>query len=243
MTEHPRPLALERRSCEDLPAADAAAIDDHVAACAACAAELAELAAAHAAHRALDPPDAFVARLAARRRAVRRRLALRVPLVAALAATAGWLVLGGIARPAAPGADDVAWADEVAWKGNSVAIHRRRGDVTELAADGAIRSGDALRLVVRLGRPTSVAAWFVDATGRVDDLVDAPLSLSAGETPLPGSAVVERPCTDGWVVLATGAAASPRTGAALRARLRGGVPAGTGGIPAGAIAVALRCEG
>jgi hypothetical protein len=238
VNEHPSRLTIERLSVDDLPSAASAEAGRHVASCAACRREVDELRAAQARLVSRMPPDAFMVRMVERRDrgavlARRRRVRLgAVAVISALAAAAATFALvprGG---------------DQIRWKGSGATIHRSRdGTVQVLTGADTIRAGDALRIVVTLPGPESVAVWFVDAHGRVDRLMDeGARHLGAGAQAVPGSAVVDAPCVDMWLVLATGAAAAAGTEEVLRRAVAGGVPAGDAWMPANTTARALRCE-
>ena len=229
---HPTAFVLERLAVDDLPPDEAAAARAHVAACAECCAYADSLAARSAARLAEVPPAAFVQKLVARRRVARRRVAAAVTtgMGALLAASLIlWLPRAGVRL-----------------KGGGFALERQRdGVVTRVGSDAAVRAGDRLRVIVTLPAPAPADAWFVGVDGHVDALVDAPVMTAAGEQPLPGSVTVDAPCVDGWIVVASGDAASPATEASLRAHAAGGVDrarAAPPGLPAHARAARLRCE-
>jgi hypothetical protein len=229
MSGHPSEPALERFSVDDLAPAAEAEIAAHVAECAACRGLLDELERARAARLAAAPPDRFVARVAARRARTRTRRLISTGMVAFAAAAALLLML----RP----------RPDVRLKGVGVVIQcRRDAEVHVLGSDEKIRAGDRLRVVVTRAEAGAVAAWFVDDHGRVDALLPEPAQLAAGEQALPGSAIVEAPCIDSWLVVATGEAANARVEATLRAAVAHGVPAGTAWLPVGAFGRRLQCE-
>jgi hypothetical protein len=161
----------------------------------------------------------------------RRRLGVLAVAAAALAAAA-LLVL--VARP----------RDEIRLKGAGAIVHRNRGGQVKVMSDAdTIRAGDALRIVVTLPRSDRVEVWFVDAHGRIDRLLpEGAVDLGAGERALPGSAVVEAPCVDLWMVVATGSEVGPATESALQRAVAGGVHPGGAWSPAGSKVQALRCE-
>jgi hypothetical protein len=227
-TGHPSPLHLERFSVGELAEPTRAATAEHVRACVACAALLDELARAKEARLAAVPPARFVAEVAARvgRRgglALRRRVTV---VGGALAAAAALFLL--VARP----------RPDVRLRGAGLAVQRQRDGVVQvLASADTVRAGDSLRVVVTLARPARVAAWFLDARGRVDGLTPTPLELPAGEHALP-AAVVEAPCADLRVVVGVGAAALTSESALRRAFGAGGA---SGPPPEGTRTLALPC--
>lgn len=238
--QHPSPLSLERFSVGDLPGSIREDIARHVADCPTCDQYLKDLEAMRVDRMAAVPPDEFVALVAARRdrgasiadRQRRRRLGAAILTVAVSAAAAFLLIPRS--QPNAP----------LGLKGAGVTLHRSRGgDERVMTSEDNIRPGDALRVVVTLPRPNQVAAWSVDARGRVDSwLAGGPLALPAGEQAFPESAIVESPCLDLTVVVVVGAAARVETGVALRQAAAHGGLAGDDWLPAGAIVRKLRCE-
>jgi hypothetical protein len=239
---HPSELVLERFSVGDLPEERARKVEEHTRTCEQCARVLRELATAREALAKRMPPEAFVEKVSARRERVVRlaeRRAARIGLgfVALVAAAAALLVV--LRRP---------HSDEgggVALKGSGVAVHRRRGEVVKvLASDDTIRGGDALRIVVTQARPSRVAAWFVDAQGRVDRVLDAgSIELAAGESPLPGSVVVDSPCVDLRLVVLFGADSFEDSERKMKEALaRGSGLDDDAWAPPGALTERLRCE-
>jgi hypothetical protein len=106
-----------------------------------------------------------------------------------------------------------------------------------------VRAGDALRIVVTLPHPEPVDAWFVDATGRVDRLlVGGPVSAGAGEHTLPGSAIVDSPCTDMWLVVGVGSGATAMAESALKKLGPGSRDGSDEWVPKGCLTRRLRCE-
>jgi hypothetical protein len=100
-------------------------------------------------------------------------------------------------------------------KGAGESLFRRRGAEVQLLEDGArIRAGDALRLSITAAQEEPVAAWFKDASGRLDPL-GAPTALPPGQHELPGAAVVDEPCRDLEVLVLRGAAAATQDRAEL----------------------------
>jgi len=230
---HPIAFVLERLAVDDLPAGEAAQTRAHVEACASCRAYVDSIAGLSAQRLADVPPAAFVGRLVERRRIARRRRVLAV-----LSSGAGLLVAASL----------LLWLPRTAvrLKGGGFAIERQRdGVVTRIGSDATVRAGDRLRVIVTLPAASAVDAWFVGVDGRVDSLVDAPVAAAAGEAALPGSVRVEAPCVDGWIVVASGGAASAVTEAALRAHAGGAIDrmrAVPPGVPDGAHVARLRCE-
>ena len=133
--------------------------------------------------------------------------------------------------------------EHIKWKGAGLTVQRLRdGEARVLGADDTIRGTDALRVIVTQPRAQLVGAWLVDARGRVDALLpDGPVSLPDGAHVLPGSAVIEAPCIDSWLVVALGDGAT-QTEAALRGAVDGGVPGGERWIPPGTLVRRLRCQ-
>jgi hypothetical protein len=239
-TAHPRKLDLDRLSVDDVPPDLRATLDGHVAACADCRAYVAELEADAAAHRGRSHV-AFVDAVRARRTADLRR-ARRRRLVAsggAIAAAAAIAVVVVVAR----GGDEARVSGDTTFKGSAgVAIHVKRGDrIGVLGAGDRVRAGDAVRVVVSLPVRSPVAAWMVDDTGRVDDVVAAPVVLDAGTAALPGSLVLEAPCRDSVVVIAVGAASKQWTADRVRGEPRLH-PRSVQPPPSDLRVVALRCE-
>lgn len=230
---HPAAIMLERFFVGDLAPPERDAVQAHVAACLCCRKYLADLAAARAERLAAVPPALFVSQVAARRRRGTVQRITRSAAVVALLGAAAALVV--VMRP-----------PEVRYKGSGFFVERQRdGVVTRLGSDLRIRAGDTLRVVAVLPSAEPVSLWFVDVNGRVDALFDGPQDIPAGEHALPSSVTVDAPCVDGWIVLATGEAASPQAAAELRIRVRGGVRQMDGAppwLPAGARAERLRCE-
>lgn len=236
LTTHPSPNLLERFSVDDLPASQRSDTAQHVSSCAPCRLLLDELEAARVVRMAVVPPELFVAQVAERRD--RGAVLVQRPRyrlwIGALASAAAAAVLILTPHP----------SPRIGLKGTGVTIHRNRGgDVRIVGGGETIRAGDALRVVVTLPRPNQVAAWFVDAHGRVDSLLAAsPLLLAAGEQVFPGSVTVDSPCVDLQLVLAVGPSAGGHTETALRLAVAHGIPAGDDWLPAGSLVRTLRCE-
>ena len=243
---HPGRLELERFSVDDLPRLDRERVTTHVGGCPDCQSYLEGLQAFTDARLAAVPPARFMAQLDEQRGASKLWLSWRTGLgsLAAAAATATlvWLVFPGLMKFNQEDEALKHQAPQVLFKGAGVAVHRKRGDRVGVLSDGApVRAGDALRVVITLSRPAPVAVWFVDISGRVDRLHPSDrLMLSSGEHPLEGSAVVERPCTGMWLLVALGDAASREQ--ALKAAVSGGVPDGLSWVPPGTMARFLPCE-
>lgn len=236
MTGHPIRSVLERFSVADLPEAQAQQTEQHVVSCSSCCQYLEELETARSDRMAAVPPARFVAQVGDRRDrqagiSHRRPFRLGLGILAGAAAAAVLLLVPGP-------------APRVSLKGAGVTLHRNRaGDVRIIGADDTIRAGDALRIVVTLPRPYPVAAWFVDAQGRVDSvLAETPLLLPAGEQAFPGSVTVDSPCVDLQLVLAVGPSASSQTETTLRQAVAQGIPATDQWLPAGSLTRSLRCE-
>jgi hypothetical protein len=236
MNLHPSELVLERLSVNDLPRKVREETERHVVDCLSCRQFLGELAAEQGARLCEVPPATFVANLERRRAREERRTRGRLMSIVAgamLAAAAMVLViprLGALReeteeRTGRPGS---VRGDEVHFKGSTgVMVHRRRDDaVTILPAEARVRAGDGLRVVVTLDQKTPVDVWFVDRHGRVDRLLESgPLELPPGQHALPGSAIVESPCVDLWLVVVTGEAATTLTEAEVRRRVAEGADA------------------
>lgn len=235
MNDHPSRITLERLSVGDLSGTVHEVVTRHVDACAPCRLVLEELEAARTARLAAVPPEEFIDRVIERkdRETGPMRASHRWVLgTGALAAAAAMLLL--IPRP----------GSDVRLKGVGVTLHRNReGNVQIMRADETLRAGDALRVVITQAEARPIAAWFVDARGRVDSLLpEGPQSLSAGEHALPGSAVVESPCIDSWLVVATGDAASERTEQELRKAAARGAWSWESKLPESVQIRKLRCE-
>jgi hypothetical protein len=237
MTTHPSPITLERLSVGELSGTERTLAAEHAEGCSACRAFLEELKSAQTARLASVPPDEFIARVAERRDREanlearrQRRWALGGTATAAIAAALFLL----IPRP----------GPQVHLKGAGVTIHRNRGGSVEvLTGDDTIRAGDALRVVITQAQAGPVGAWVVDANGRVDALLaSAAQPLPAGEYALPGSAVVESPCVNSWLVVVFGDAANENTAETLHMAIADGVPQGDSWFPKAAQVRKLRCE-
>ncbi len=231
MTGHLSWLNLERFTVDDLPADARESTRGHLEVCDECRRRLDELERERESHLRRFSPESLIARI---RQKPRPFFILRLAIgLGALGLVAAALTLVVFA----PG-------DRVRLKGTAVAIYRQRGDeVRLLGPEQGIRAGDALRVVLTLSTRQPVAAWFVDAQGRVDRfLSEGSAALERGERPLPGSAIVESPCVDLWLVVATGTGAAQRLESAFeRARMER-LPPGERWAPTGSVVRALRCE-
>jgi hypothetical protein len=223
MSLHPSELVLERLSVNDLSREVREVTERHVADCLSCRQFLGSLETAKEERLREVPPEMFMANLARRRRREERlargRL-LSVVAGAVLAAAAMVVVIPRLRET--PGQGVQVGTDQVRLKGGTgVTVHRRRDEaVTILPAEARIRAGDGLRVVVTLDRAAVVDVWFVDRQGRVDRLLESgPMELPPGQHALPGSAVVDTPCLDLWLVVATGEAATTLTEAEVRQRV------------------------
>jgi hypothetical protein len=227
---------LERHCVGDLSPAERDKTVFHLESCPSCQVRIGDMKEQADRDLALAPPGEFVTQLSARMgREERRSSAFRrwaaVGVAAAMAAAAALII--------APRTDDA-----IALRGSGLQVHRNRDGMAKLMDSGDhIRAGDALRVVVTLPHPEPVDVWFVDATGRVDRLLaTGPASLGTGERALPGSAVVDSPCSDMWVVVGVGAASASSAEAALKRLGPGPRNAGDDWVPKGCLARRLRCE-
>ncbi len=236
MSEHPSRFVLERHCVGDLSPAEHDKTVFHLESCPSCQVRVGEIKDRAERDLALLPADEFVAQLSLRMRQEGRRSA---PLrrwaavgVAAAMAAAATLIMTPRRH------------DTIALRGSGLQVHRNRdGMARRMDGGDRIKAGDALRVVVTLAHPEPVDVWFVDSTGRVDRLLaTGPMSLGTGEQTIPGSAVVNDPCSDMWVVVGVGAAATPSIEAALK-RLGPDPRAGSDDwVPKGCLARQLRCE-
>jgi hypothetical protein len=236
MTDHPSRFMLERHCVGDLSPGERDKTVFHLENCTSCQVRVGEMKNEAARELAVSPPDEFVAKLSVRMgREVRRTSPFRRwAAVSAAAAMAAAAVLIMTPRP----------QRTVALRGSGLQVHRNRDGIAKLMNTGdRIKAGDALRMVITLPHPEPVDVWFVDATGRVDRLLaTGPLRLNAGEQTLPGSAVVDAPCSDMWVVVGIGAASAASVEGSLRRR---GPSPGNGDddwVPSGCLYRSLRCE-
>ena len=236
MSEHPSRFMLERHCVGDLSAAERNKTVFHLESCPSCQVRVGEIKDQAERDLALLPPDEFVAQLSVRmgkevHRVSQFRRWAAVSVAAAMAAAAAFIMT--------PRRQDV-----IALRGSGLQVHRNRDGMAKLMESGdRIRAGDALRIVVTLPHAEPVDVWFVDATGRVDRLLaTGPVSLGTGEQALPGSAVVDAPCSDMWVVVGVGASSTSSAEAMLK-RLGPGPRDGSDAwVPKGCLARPLRCE-
>ena len=236
MSEHPSRFMLERHCVGDLSPAERDKTVFHLESCPSCQVRVGEIKDHAERDLALQPPDEFVAKLSVRMGREVRRVSQfrRWAVISAAAAMAAAALL--IMTPRRQ--------DAVVLRGSGLQVHRNRDAMAKLMDSGdRIRAGDALRVVVTLPHPDSVDVWFVDATGRVDRLLaSGPLELKAGEQALPGSAVVDAPCSDMWVVVGVGTAPMSSTEAVLKRLGPGRRDASDDWVPKGCLARQLRCE-
>jgi hypothetical protein len=235
MIEHPNRFLLERHCVGDLPAAECERMLGHLRECPSCRTRAAGFQEHAARELAALPPERFLRDLSTRRangeKVTRHRRWKTVGAAAgALAAAAAMLVL-------APRR-----LDSVALRGTGLQVHRNRGGVAKLLESGdRIRSGDALRIVVTLPRAERVDVWFIDRTGRVDRLLgEGALRMDAGEQALPGSAIVDAPCSDMWLVVGVGSAISDAESALKR--IGTAAHEGEDWVPRGCLSRRLQCE-
>jgi hypothetical protein len=235
MSEHPSRFMLERHCVGDLSPAEHDKTVFHLESCPSCQVRIGQMKDQADRDRALMPADEFVSQLSVRlghevRRVSQFRRWAAIGAAAAMAAAATLIM--------SPRRHDA-----IALRGSGLQIHRNRDGMAKLMESGdRIKAGDALRIVVTLPRTEPVDVWFVDATGRVDRLLaTGPSTLASGEQPLPGSAVVDAPCSDMWVVVGVGAGSASSAEMALK-RLGPGPREGDDWVPKGCLARHLRCE-
>jgi hypothetical protein len=239
MSEHPSRFMLERHCVGDLSPAERDETILHLQRCPSCQVRIGDIKEQAARDLARYPADEFVTQLSLRmghevRRVSQFRRWAAVGMAAAMAAAATLILAPRAHEP----------LDVIALRGSGLQVHRNRDGMAKLMENGdRIKAGDALRVVVTLPHPEPVDVWFVDATGRVDRLLaTGAVSVGTGEQALPGSAVVDAPCTDMWVVVGVGAAATSNAEPALK-QLGAGTRAGNDDwVPKGCLARQLRCE-
>ncbi len=239
---HPSHLVLERFSVDDLAAPRAREVEQHLLTCEACTRFLTELEATRQARLAAVPPPRFVEQVTARRALPVRGTDRPVARIAAVATTvlaAAAAIVLLVRRP------DHVPLEGVTLKGSGFAVHRSRGgDVRVIASDETIRGGDALRIVVTQPHPARIAAWAVDARGRVDRVIEeGSIDLPGGESALPGSLVVDSPCVDLELVVLFGVESLQDAERRLHEAIGDGAapPGAADGLP-GAFTRRLRCE-
>lgn len=236
MSEHPCRFMLERHCAGDLSPAERDNTVFHLESCPTCQVRVGEIQDQAARDLSRFPPDEFVAQLSVRMGREDRRVSQfrRWAMVSVAAAMAAGAVLVVAPRR----------HEAIALRGSGLQVHRNRDGMAKLmdTAD-RIQAGDALRVVVTLTHPEPVDVWFVDTTGRVDRLLArGPVTLGSGEQALAGSALVDAPCSDMWVVVGVGAAPTSSAEAALK-RLGPSPRDGSDDwVPKGCLARRLRCE-
>lgn len=231
---HPNRVLLDRFSVGDLDAAEQARIATHLSACDRCRALVDSACAEQKAAQSRQSVERFMTQLRERRERAERTRWLRLGVMGSattgLLAAAAWLIL---LRPP---------VDTTRWKGAGFAVQRlRHGEAQVLASSDRIRAGDSLRIVITQPKEQPVSAWMVDANGRVDALLpDGSVTLPAGQQALPGSLIVNSPCVDAWLVIASGDKAATLA-ATLRQSAARRVTMDEGWLPAGVMAQRLRC--
>jgi hypothetical protein len=236
MSQHPSRFMLERHCSGDLPPIERDQTVFHLESCPACQVKVGSIREQAQRDLALYPADEFVANLSVRMGQEVRRVAQfrRVTVIAVAAAMAAAAAMILVPRP----------HDTIALRGSGLQVHRNRDGMPKLMeSSDHVRAGDALRIVVTLPHPESVDAWFVDATGRVDRLLTGgPMPLGAGEQTLPGSAIVDSPCTDMWLVVGVGPAATAMSESTLKKLGPSPRDGSDDWVPKGCLARRLRCE-
>jgi hypothetical protein len=238
MKLHPSQLILERLSVDDLPSEVIEQTRAHTEICGQCHSFVSALRAERSERLRAVSAETFMLRLERRQqmgvRAWVSRLHHRRAWFFGFATTCAAALLGLVWLGRPPTTD-------VRFKGDGATLHLRRGEVVRLFTEAdELRAGDDLRLVVTTSKPGPLAVWFVDAGGRVDRFFIG--TTNGGEMTLPGSAVVEPPCRDLWLILATGDAANPATEVTLRNAVSGGPHEDRSWLPSGAMTRLLRCE-
>lgn len=206
MTTHPPRRELEQLSVDDVATADRAReIDEHVRGCETCEVYLRELAAERDAMLAARAPADFAARIKERAASnvvpLRSRVARRVGSATVVLTAAAVLAL--VLRKPPEGDGSVGVPGGVILKGRGISLMRNRdAQVRALAESDTIRGGDGLRVIVTQQAPARVAGWYLDARGNVDAAFPGgAVQLGAGQTPAPGSVVVDTPCVDMTLVV------------------------------------------
>jgi len=236
MSEHPNRFMLERHCVGDLSPAERDRTVVHLESCAACQERVGDIKDQAERDLAMHPADEFVSQLSVRmgkqvQRVSQFRRWAAVSVAAAMAAGATLIMT--------PRRHDA-----ITLRGSGLQVHRNRDGMAKLMEGGdRIRAGDALRVVVTLPHAEPVDVWFVDSSGRVDRLlVEGPHHGTPGEQTMPGSAFVDAPCKDMWVVVGVGRDASSSAEAAL-SRLGPGTRDGSDDwVPKGCLSRQLRCE-
>lgn len=236
MSEHPSRFMLERHCVGDLSPAEREKTLFHLESCATCQVKVGAMKEQSEHELERYPADEFVANLSVRMGQEVRKVSQirRWAVVSAFTAMAAAAAFALIPRPQAT----------IALRGSGLQVHRNRDGMAKLMeTNDRIRAGDALRVVVTLPHAEAVDAWFVDATGRVDRLLatSGALSLGVGEQTLPGSAVVDAPCADMWLVVGVGKGATQAAESTLKG-LGPGLRSGEDWVPKGCLARRLRCE-
>ncbi len=208
----PAPSHPRRRELDALAVGEPSAeVARHVEACGRCREQVALV--GHERERLLArlPAHTFADQVEARRNASappwrRLRPATFLAGLGVAAAAAASLALAVRTHPPAP-------ADGTRLKGVSVEVFRKRGaQVTRLDAGARVRAGDGLRVSLTLPGADQVSIWFVDKAGRIDRFPDATsLALVAGANLLPGAVVIDEPCQDLRLVVATSVGQLERT--------------------------------
>lgn len=194
LSHHPSAATLERCLLRDLPPAQQEATAAHARDCLPCRRQLEALSRERAAFLEAMPFESLQPAL---ERARPRPTWPRKAAVAALALAAAVVAVVFVPRTPAE------TAETVRFKGAGLSVYRSRGGaVTLLGADDKLAAGDAVRLVVATDAPGEWMAWAIDSAGRLDRVLDRPVTLERGAIPLPGSVVVEAPCLRTWFVAA-----------------------------------------
>jgi hypothetical protein len=236
MSEHPNRFMLERHCVGDLSPAERDRTVVHLEGCAACQGRVGDIKSQADRDLAMHPADEFVSQLSVRMGKQDRRVSQfrRWATVSVAAAMAAGATLIMIPRQ----------HDAITLRGSGLQVHRNRAGMAKLMEGGdRIRAGDALRVVVTLAHAEPVDVWFVDSSGRVDRLIaEGPLHGSPGEQAMPGSAFVDAPCKDMWVVVGVGSSATSSAETALKRLGPGTRNGGDDWVPKGCLSRQLRCE-